>query len=197
MDGDRASWVRPVMPLKKPSVSCLARRPRSSGLSVGELSLPCLAASRLRRTVSETVSSSIEVFASFSSVARVTASVARRSIGTAVAAFSRSTRRVRRAALGRASPDARAAMPATASLAAATVDMTMSVCARCGVVSLARDECERGTALGASWIKKAVGERRCWRSTASSHSATSLFRKRQRWVVRELAISWKWKVSVC
>ena len=138
MDGDRASCVNPVMPLKKPSVSCLARRPRSSGLSVGELSLPCLAASRLRRTVSETVSSSIEVFASFSSVARVTASVARRPIGTAVAAFSRSTRRVRRAALGRASPDARAAMPATASLAAVTVDMTMSVCARCGVVWLAR-----------------------------------------------------------
>ena len=130
MDGDRASCVRPVIPLKKPSVSCLARRPRSSGLSVGELSLPCLAASRLRRTVSETVSSSIEVFASFSSVARVTASVARRPIG--------STRRVERAALGRASPDARAAMPATASLAAVTVDMTMSVCARCGVVWLAR-----------------------------------------------------------
>jgi len=40
--------------------------------------LDALDASRLRRTVSETVSSSMEVFASFSSVARVRVSEARR-----------------------------------------------------------------------------------------------------------------------
>ena len=84
IEGERASWVMPVMPLKNPSVSCRARRPRSSGLSVGAwaVSLDALDASRLRRTVSETVSSSIEVFASFSSVARVRVSEARREAPT-------------------------------------------------------------------------------------------------------------------